>query len=159
MMRQGLRNHPIEDDPLLTAVPDRQWNRVANDLKTEVYGENSRNRVCGTYFHCRRDDEGQVYSWRMTIVACMMLEERIAKSCYMSRVIKEERMWVHTTDFRVKPHMMLHVIPWSCWSTWWRKDNGRVCDGLWIKQFKNEHGIDGNWMATKYKWIKVSEEI
>jgi hypothetical protein len=35
-----------------------------------------------------------------------MLEERTAKSCYMSRVIKEERMGVHTTDFKVKPHMM-----------------------------------------------------
>jgi len=38
-----------------------------------------------------------------------MLEERTATSCYMSRVIKEERMGVHNTDFRVQPHMMLHV--------------------------------------------------
>jgi hypothetical protein len=35
-----------------------------------------------------------------------MPEERTVKSCYMSRMIKEERMGVHTMDFRVKPHMM-----------------------------------------------------
>jgi len=35
-----------------------------------------------------------------------MLGERTVKSCYMSRMIKEERMGVYTTDFRVKPHMM-----------------------------------------------------
>jgi len=39
------------------------------------------------------------------------LGERTVKHCYISRVIKEERKGVHTADFRLKPHMMLHVIP------------------------------------------------